>query len=103
MPIEEDQVNRGGVLAVSVLPRCRQGDHGLHQFLGPLHEQIPFLAGRLRRTIGHAHDGAAPSRVGPAALTGDHQSPEQVDAVVEVVVLGLDIDPVMDPVFWTSG
>ena len=63
----------------------------LHQFPGPVHEQLPFLRHRVGRAVRHA---APRPRLADrrAILAGDDQGTEAVDPVFEVVVLGVDVD-----------
>ena len=89
--VEEDQVDRGRLPAV--IPRAGgQRDHGLQQVPGPVDQQLTLPGCLPGRPVGHADDGAAAPRIGAAVPAGDDQAAEQVEAVVEVVVLGVDVD-----------
>ena len=87
--VEEDEMDRGGRLAMLVWRSDL--DHGPDRRLDPVNQQVT-LALLVRCGRGHLHNAAAPLRIWLAILIASDQRPDQVDAVIEVVMLRVDVD-----------
>ena len=89
--VVEDEVDRGA--RVPLLVGRGQLDDRPQRVLDPVDEEALLLGQGVRRTLAQANDAPPPFRRFHPTLAGDDERAEQVDAVEQVVVLGIDVDP----------
>jgi hypothetical protein len=89
-PVIEDEVDGG-----ARIPRRVGGgqlDDGPQGGLDPIDEEALLFGEGVGRTLAEADDTAPPLRSLYPTLAGDDQGAEQVGAVEQVVMLGIDVD-----------
>ena len=86
----EDEVDGGARLAIGV--GGGELDDGAQGGLDPVDEEGLLFGEGVGRTVAEADDAAPPLGRLDAVLAGDDEGAEEVGAVEQVVVLGIDVD-----------
>jgi hypothetical protein len=78
---------------VPLFIRCREFDDRPQRVLDPVDEEALLLGQAVGRAIAQADDAPPPLRALHPALTRDDEGAEQIGAIEQVIVLGIEVDP----------